>query len=125
LSLYQPGTFTRDFESDCADGKHPVWQFFEWQAELPLDTSISFSAATSASTAGLATATAVHAGYAAPPSTTTWTNDGTNINDQLETIDLFSEKYLRVTASLVPSDDELSAPVLQNWRVVYDCVDGE
>jgi hypothetical protein len=125
LSLYQPGTFTRDFESDCASGKRPVWQFFEWQAELPLDTSIAFAAATSSSTAGLATATSVEAGYAVPPDTTTWTNDGTNINDQLSAQNLFSEKYLRVTASLMPSADELSAPVLQNWRVVYDCVDNE
>jgi hypothetical protein len=125
LSLYQPGTFTRDFESGCDEGKHPVWQFFEWQAELPLDTSIAFSAATSDAIAGLATATTVDAGYATPPSTTTWTNDGTNINDQLQSLDLISQKYLRVTASLLPSADELSAPVLENWRVVYDCVDGE
>jgi len=125
LMLYQPGTFTRDFASDCTEGKHPVWQFFEWQADLPAGTSITFTAYTADNTTDLATAVAVPAGVALPPSTTTWTNDGTNINDQLTTLDQFSQEYLRVTANLTPSTDELSAPVLKNWRVVYDCIDGE
>jgi hypothetical protein len=125
LVLYQPGTFTRDFESTCESGKLPVWQYFEWQAELPAGTSIEFKASSAESTPELAAAPSVPAGTAEPPSTTTWTNDGTNISDELKAIDATSHRYLRVTASLSPSEDELSAPVLQNWRVFHDCVDSQ
>jgi hypothetical protein len=125
LSLYQAGTFTRDFESTCEAGKLPIWQYFEWQAELPLDTSIAFTATTAETTSDLATAVSVSAGTAEPPSTTTWTNDGTNIADQLKALDVTSQRFLRVTASLSPSEDELSAPILENWRVFHDCVDSQ
>jgi hypothetical protein len=125
LSLYQPGTFVRDFESTCAAGKLPIWQYFEWQAELPVDTTIEFTATTADSTSDLATAVSVSAGTAEPPSTTTWTNDGTNIADQLNALNVTSKRYLRVTASLSPSEDELSAPILENWRVFHDCVDSQ
>jgi hypothetical protein len=125
LSLYQPGTFTRDFVSACADDKRPVWEFFEWQADLPAGTSIEFTAATAETVAGLAAAPTVAAGLAAPPSTTGWTNDGTNINDLLLASTAFSRANLRISAHLKPSADELRAPVLTNWRVVYDCVDAE
>jgi hypothetical protein len=125
LSLYQPGTFVRDFVSDCAADKRPVWQFFEWQADLPAGTSISFTAATAESTAALATATSVSAGTAKPPSTTKWTNDGTNINDELKKKGDVSRGSLRIVANLSPTSDGLSAPVLKTWRMVYECLDAQ
>ncbi|MGC4089034.1 MAG: hypothetical protein QM756_14255 [Polyangiaceae bacterium] len=125
LVLYSPGTLTRDFTSECVAGKRVVWQVAQWQALIPTGTSISLRAATSTTSAGLATATSVLAGTASPPDTTTWATNPINIETQLQAIGQTSRKYLRLAMTMNPSSDALKAPTLTNWRVIYDCLDSE
>jgi hypothetical protein len=35
---------------------------------------------------------------------------------------VLSDKILRLTITLSPTTDQLKAPVLLDWSVVYDCV---
>ncbi len=125
LLLYTVGSYTRDFHSECKAGTHAVWQVFQWQAVMPTGTSMSFTAATATTAAGLATAPTVSAGTASPPSTTTWATNPVNIEQNLNAIAQKSKEYLRVTMQLNPTSDKLSAPTLTNWRVIYDCLDNE
>jgi hypothetical protein len=127
LTIFSVGTFTRDFVAECGNkGKKPVWQVLQWKATIPTGTSIDFTAASSATSAGLATAVKVNAGKAtASTSGTAWSVNPVSLDTNLKTAGVGSLTYLRVVSTLNPSSDTLSTPTLSNWRVIYDCFDAE
>jgi hypothetical protein len=121
LLLFDNGEFVRDFKADCPRETRPVWRSFQWRATVPTGTSINFSAATAQVPAELSAAPVVNAGTASPPPTSAWSNNPVQIDTELAAAGLKSFEYLRVRMTINPSSDRLSAPVLKDWRVVYDC----
>jgi hypothetical protein len=119
-------TFTRDFYGACSSGEKVVWRLLEYQAQLPTNTSIIFSASTADLDTGLATATpVVSIGTASPPSTTGWTGFPNNIDDLLGVAGSDSKRWLRLFMTLNPSVDQTNRPILNQWRVTFDCVPSE
>jgi hypothetical protein len=127
---YSPVTFTQDFTAVCGKGQLPVWREFDWQAQIPSTASIAFSAQTAGTTAALATAKSV------PITTTTTTtmipnwdvgllDTGSGGVFRAASPPIPSETMLRVTITLNPSSDAKAAPVLNQWKVQFDCVDAQ
>jgi hypothetical protein len=116
-----PATFTRTFQATCPAGTHVEWEFFSWQATIPLGTNITFTAQTAATPGGLAAAPVVGAGLASM-TTMTWTSDPNTIawhlaNDVMP--GLLSQNYLQVNMTFNPT--ATIPPSLLNWRQMYDC----
>ena len=115
-------TFTRDYVAVCAAGTHAIWRFFDWKATETTDDHVDFSAQTWATGespgALIALATAQ-----APSNPITWV--GSDVGAKLSAAGQVAGDHLRITASLVPSSDGLSAPVLIGWRQSYSCVPAE
>ena len=118
--------FVRDYEAVCAMGSKPVWQPFQWQAQVPAGTSISFKAATAANLADLPEPPA-----GAPPATaaigtanattTVWTSDPDTVDKNLEDdTGQASKKFLRVFMTF--NTTAVQSPILSNWRQLYDCI---
>ena len=125
-TVFATGTFTARLVAECGKGKKPVWQVVQWKATLPAGTSIDFTGASAATSAGLATATTVPAGNATTSTSgTAWSVNSVNLDTNLRGINVGSLNYLRVVTTLNPSSDKLRTPTLSNWRVVYDCFDAE
>lgn len=123
---YNPATFTRDYEAVCsAPTSNLEWRFFEWQATIPAGTSITFSAQTSATQAGLDTATPVVAIATATTSAATWTSGPNTVGDLLKAAGVQKQKWLRVTMLFTPSADKTQAPQLLAWRQKFSCLYNE
>jgi hypothetical protein len=117
--------FVRDYEADCALGEQAVWQLFSWQAAVPTGSRIDFYGATADAQEELAAATMVGIGVA-DTTTTTWTTSNHTV-DQIFRENLtppdVSRRWLRVKFVFVPNGKV--APVLSEWRVVYNCLQNE
>jgi hypothetical protein len=48
---------------------------------------------------------------------------GSDVSVRLALIPSISKQWLRVTMTMNPSTDGYSAPTLNAWRQLYDCVD--
>lgn len=126
LPTYSERVFVRDFNASCDIGSSPVWRFFDWQAHLPADTSIVFSAVTADAQAGLAAAApSVGIGTATAPSTTGWTSGPATVDQALRTSGQRSRAWLRVTMRLRPSTNTFYTPTLTAWRQNYNCTPTE
>ena len=126
VTLYSAATFTRDFSSSCSDGTKPMWQLFEWQAVMPIGTSIAITARSSDDSSALASAMpVVNVTTVQPPSTTTWAGSTSTVDALLKAASSTSRNHLRVEMVLNPSVDRFSTPSLTNWRVTYDCLPAE
>ena len=117
-----PAYFIRDYDGVCPVGKTPYWRWFDFGSNPPGDSSISFSAQTAATQAGLGAATpyAVN-GPIKGATNLPWTGAG-----DLETIfppGEQSREFVRITMKLSPSSDMKSTPTLTAWRQLYDCRD--
>jgi hypothetical protein len=125
---YSPVTFALDFTSQCASGQLPVWREFDWKAEIPSGTNITFSGQTAnaladfatAQSAPLATATSstVLPGWDVAILETTLAGAFQSANPRIVSLGT-----LRVTVTLNPSADKKAAPTLTGWQVAYDCLD--
>jgi hypothetical protein len=125
---FSPVTFTLDFQAQCGSGQLPVWREFDWQAEIPTGTNITFSAQTAdvpsdfakAQSAPLATATTstVMPGWDAAIIETTVAGAFHSASPRIVSLGI-----LRVTVTLNPSADKKAAPTLTGWQVGYDCLD--
>jgi hypothetical protein len=116
-----PATFTRDFEAACPPSTRVQWRFFEWQATIPAETNIVFTARTAPTEAALTGAESVSAGTATM-TTTTWTSDPEDISWHLAndvTPGLLSQDWLRINMTFNPTPT--TSPVLLDWRQMYDC----
>lgn len=117
-------TFTYDYDSDCPDGSHPEWQFFQWQANVPALTSIEFEAQTADTQGALGAASPVGVGTASA-TTTAWTSDTNTVDFHLKG-DMPaqpSRRWLRISATLNPNGT--TSPTLSQWRQTFNCVPAE
>ncbi len=127
LPRFERATFVRDYQADCPDGTVPEWQFVEWQAALPEGTLIQFDVATATSEDSLDEQEAIYQATATPPGASTWTTWGTKAEDSIDA-NLAAEGYpssgwLRIWITLIPDEARVQTPVLERWRLVYDCKD--
>jgi Regulator of chromosome condensation (RCC1) repeat len=127
LARYTYATFVRDYQAECPDGTLPKWKFLEWQALLPGGTSVQFDAATAVTKDELDDAEMIYQATASPPDTVTWTTWGTedadSIDAKLAAKGYPSMEWLRVWVTLIPDESQEQTPVLETWRLVYDCAD--
>jgi hypothetical protein len=114
-------TFSRDFQATCPPSTHVQWEFFEWQATIPVGTNITFTAQTAMTEAALGGMPMAGAGVA-PTTTTTWTSDPNTVAWHLDN-DLMpgeiSQNWLRINMTFNPT--ATTSPVLEEWRQMYDC----
>jgi hypothetical protein len=129
---YSPATFTEDFVASCPKGTGPIWREFDWQAQIPGGASIVFQAQS-----GDNAATLVPAAPLTLATATTSTDTGPTMqNFDVALIDtgrngsgafntanpqVPSRDLLRLMITLNPTADHLSAPMLVQWKVQYDC----
>jgi len=126
VTTYTTATFTRDFTASCPSGTKPQWQLFEWQAVMPIGTSIGIQARTSDDPSALATAVPlVNVATVAPPSTAGWAGATSTVDALLRAASSMSRNYLRVLITINASPDHFYSPSLTNWRVTYDCPPAE
>lgn len=114
----KPATFIRDYDAVCPTGKKVVWRYFDYMTTTPSDTSIVFSAQTAATQGTLGAATPVQLSKITGAPIVSWT--GVDVSTKLPTP---SKEWLRVTMTLNPSTDGYSAPTVNSWRQLFDCVD--
>jgi hypothetical protein len=126
---YSGGTVSRVYDPVCPAMQEPIWRFFYWEDSIPAVTSpvtpsnIVFSVQTSATSAGLSSATIIPL---ATVNTTNLTFTGSDVGAALTGAGLPStDAYLQVNMTLDPSSDMLTAPDLLAWQLTYDCVDSE
>ncbi len=133
---YKSATFTQDFTGSCGTGKSIKWREFDWQANMPAGTSISFGAQS-----GATTSTLLNASPVALATTTTSTNlpnyDAAIIDTSsggttsgtgpfnLASPAIRSDNVLRVTITMNPDSTGTLTPLLINWKVQYDCTDSQ
>ncbi|MFW6051415.1 MAG: hypothetical protein ACODAU_09585 [Myxococcota bacterium] len=120
-----PGYYHRDYDASLTcdvPTERPDWGELSWEVSAPSDTAVRFELRTAADVDDLASATA--ATFTIPADepevgsldvTQVLLDAGQPINDAA----------LRVTAVLLPSNDELDAPVLHGFDFQYNCVAGE
>lgn len=127
IVVYQQASFVREYTAVCPIQKRPLWRFFEWQSNTPLQTSIVFKAATKEKTTD-AYGADVAIGTAAPLPilTPTWTSGSLTVEGALKAGAQSSKTILRVTATFNPkSTPPTATPTLIQWRQNYDCVDAQ
>jgi hypothetical protein len=103
-----------------------------WTATIPATASIAFAAQTGADNSSLLPATTPLAVATATESTSTSSLDvayldtGTTGTGAFSTASpiVISGNLLHLTITLNPTTDQLSAPTLLNWSVVYECAPG-
>lgn len=118
-----PQTFVRDYEANCDVGEQPRWQYLYWQSTIPAGTSITFTAQTADTQAALTSATAVEIGESTT-TTSTWTTDSDTIDSHLvDDATTLSREWLRVSITLEPNGT--ATPILNSWRLTYDCMPAE
>lgn len=133
---YKAATFTQDFTGTCGTGQSIKWREFDWQATIPTGTSIVFAGQSGPTTAKLLNTT---------PVTLATTTTSTNLpNYDAAIIDtstggttsgtgpfntanpaIRSDTILRVTITMNPDTAGTVTPLLQNWKVQYDCTDSQ
>lgn len=124
---YVQSVFIREFTAVCAPQKKPVWRWFDWQAQTPNGTSITFKAATK-QLVNDPYGPDVSIGAMVPPpnQTATWVSGPKTVDDALVASNQVSKNILRVTMTLIPKTTApTAAPTLTNWRQSYDCVDAQ
>jgi hypothetical protein len=131
---YNPATFVQDYTANCGDGTKPVWREFDWQASIPNTASVTVMAQSGDTVATLAPAmplTVVNATTSTNVGPTGTSFDyalidagqGTTPSGAFNTASPIvpSRNLLRLTITLTPTSDNLTAPTLLQWKVQYDC----
>jgi hypothetical protein len=137
---YSPASFTEDFISACPDATRVVWRALSWNATVPPTASIEFTAQTVDLPGDGGPPDFSGAQSIALLTTTTSTSPpGSEILLDINALDggapigafaqavppVESKGALRLTFTLEPTSDGLSAPVLMNWQVTSDCLPSE
>jgi hypothetical protein len=124
---FGPVTFNLDFMANCASDKRPIWREFDWQAQVPTTSNITFKVQTADSAADLTAAQSV--ALATATTSTDLPNwdvaiIDTTVSGAFHKVDpaILSKNYLRVATTLNPTSDNKASPTLINWEVHYDCV---
>ncbi len=120
----QPVTY--DFQATCnTDGTHPVWQFLQAQVIIPGDSTVAFSAQSATTQSALSAAGVGDMGSATvtvqPPQYVTAPK---TVDQVLRALTPMSSSgaWLRVVATLNPTSDHKSTPVLTSLTPTYDCL---
>jgi hypothetical protein len=109
--------FQIPFQSACGPLESPTWHNFWFQALVPTGTTLKFSAQTSATQSGLATAPVVPLGTQTTD-TSGWV--GIDVNLALMGAGLTSATYLLISVEFDTS--MTAAPTLIAWKQDQDCV---
>ncbi|HWA75862.1 MAG TPA: hypothetical protein VG937_26175 [Polyangiaceae bacterium] len=126
--IFVQKTYQREYVASCPSGTLPKWRYLEWQATVPTGTSIVFEAQTKATASGSYVPSSPAAPLGTASTTTvagTWTRSATTVEAAFVNVGLKSLPYLLVSMTFKPNMSGLSAPTLQNWRQIYDCVPSE
>jgi hypothetical protein len=136
----RPASFTEDFIAACPPSTRVVWRALSWNATIPTNTSIGFSAQTvdppgdggppdfsAAPLVAVWTATASSSpGGDEALLDITELDGGVSIGAFERAVPPVQSKgALRLTFALNPTPDGSSAPVLLNWQVIADCLPSE
>jgi hypothetical protein len=134
-----PASFTRDYHAVCPAGTHVVWQLFEWEANVPPNTNVTFTGQTAPDTDGgpgtygpsvpIGMATNANTGTAG----TMFYSDACTVDQHLQNLTALScpgvsppqrsQDWLRVTMTLNPAGP--ISPALLQWTQTYDCPPSE
>ena len=129
ITIYKPAQFTRDFVATCPVGQSPIWREVQWKGSIPASGSINFSVQTSKTEAGLSTAplpsTPLLVTHATTADLVAFTTSSNAVAKVFVDADVLPQVYLRLTILLNPSSDNLSTPILTEWRQLFDCVDSQ
>jgi hypothetical protein len=125
IELFVPAQFSRDYVAECEKGTKSVWQVFQWKADVPSGTSIVFSVATSATEAGLASATFVSLEVVTDSDSDSWSTSAQTVTNVLRAAGIEPQSHLKVKMELLPDAARGAAPRLVDWRQIYQCVDAE
>jgi hypothetical protein len=127
---YAPVSFNLYYVAQCPSGQGPIWREFDWQAQIPATSNITFTVQSTANQASLATSPS--AALATATTSTALPNFDVAIIDTtaggaFQTLNppLTSQTYLRIVATLNPTTDDKASPTLIAWEVHYDCVDNQ
>jgi hypothetical protein len=117
----KPAVFVRDYQAVCPSEKRAVWRWWQFKTTTPADSSIAFSAQTADTSGALAAAPSVSLATVSGAPIVTWT--GVDVNPKLP--GQLSKAWLRITMTLNPSSDGYSAPTVNAWQQLYDCIDAQ
>jgi hypothetical protein len=129
IPTYAESTTTREYTATCPEATHVKWRLFEWQATVPAGTSIDFRVQTKQNAADpYLPAVAAQMSSATPASGTgpgTWYRGASTADQVLAALPspLPSSRYLRVSMVFKPNSG--AAPILHQWRQIYDCMPNE
>jgi hypothetical protein len=131
-TLFTAATFTQDYTASCGTGTHPVWREVNWQATLPTGTSVDFSAQSGESFTTLKPTSPLSVVHATTSTTLpaydiAYVDTGAGGNGVFNRASptVASGNVLRLTVTLNPTSDQLQAPTLNSWKMVYACVPSE
>ena len=120
-----PATFTRDYVASCPAGFKPRWGLFLFHLTTAGDSRIGFGAQTAPTAAELTMATNVNLGDSMFDNFG-GTADSRDVGSLLEASEqLFSLNHLRISMTLYPSANGVTAPVLHDWEQRYSCQPSE
>jgi hypothetical protein len=120
--VFQAQVFTRDYTAVCPPQNRPVWHFFDWETVTPSDSSIRFAAQTADTAGALSTAAYVTIADVFGAPVTSFTGKDVHTVLAASSPPVVDGYILRISMTLFPSADKLSAPTLTAWRQSYDCV---
>jgi hypothetical protein len=119
-----PVSFPLDFTATCPDNQAVTWREVDWEATVPDTASIKFTAQSADDTTGLDTAPSTDVAVATTSTAPAGWDIGvipfTTVSPEIP-----SKNVLRITVTLTPTTDKRSSPMLQKWRVLYDCADAK
>jgi hypothetical protein len=126
--MYTTQTTTREYIANCPHGTQVKWRHFEWQATIPMGTSIAFSVQTKATAAAtyqpmmpLLLSTVTSSGMPGK-----WYHGSSTVEQVFAAATMppiASGDYLMVTMTFNPTMS--AAPTLLQWRQIFDCVPSE
>ena len=142
VAQYSTGVFVRDYDATgiCPDGTAPQWGLWSWNSVTPSDSSIAFGVQIAATAAELYSAPMDPLIFSDPPGPTALagqnavaragtpnTNAGSVIVENALRANnrMHNLPVLRITSTLSPSTDLLSAPTLSAWDLAFDCTTTE
>jgi hypothetical protein len=129
-SLFNAATFSPpDYVATCDIGSSPVWREVRWSAKIPTTASITFAASSGADASSLLPATPLTIvtttkSTAASSTDVAYIDTGSSGTGAFNLADptIASDHILRLTITLTPTTDQLSAPTLLDWSIAYSCV---
>jgi hypothetical protein len=126
-TYYAVQTYQREYVASCPAGTKVAWRFFEWQATIPVNTSIDLAVQTRAETTDSyqPTTAVVLGSITASTSGSVWEHGPSTVDQVLSSADVPSLDRLLVSMTFKPPSDGSTTPELDAWRMLYDCMPGE